>query len=289
MSKLTLIIPAKNEQSVIGDVVARAVAQEIVRLVIVVDDGSSDKTGAIAREAGATVIRHPYSMGNGAAIKTGARAASTEWIAFMDGDGQHDPEYLPGLFEYANERGYEMVVASRARSSQASLPRQLANGFYNYLASVLTEQKVMDLTSGFRVVKRDLFMEFVPLLPNKFSYPTTITMAFFRAGYAVGYRTTSVAQRVGKSHINPLSDGFRFLLIIFKLATLYSPLKVFIPVSLLLFSGGLGYAGFTLIAMGRFTNMSALLLSVAVIIFFIGLISEQITNLMYMAAEKNKD
>lgn len=285
-TSLTVVIPAKNEADAIGGVVRSALQREDVGVVIVVDDGSDDDTANVASEAGARVISHPYSMGNGAAIKTGAANAESEWIAFMDGDGQHDPVYLDALMDRACRGKLDMVVAARSRSSQAGFHRFVANSFYNKLSSWVTEQRIDDLTSGYRVVRRELFLEFLPLLPNKFSYPTTITMAFFRAGYGVGYEEVPVAQRIGKSHIHPIKDGLRFLLIIFKLATLYSPLKIFVPISLLFFFGGFFYGAYTLADMGRFTNMSALLLSVSVIIFFIGLISEQITNLMYLAAAK---
>lgn len=284
--KISVVIPAKNEAGAIGDVVKRAKANASVFEVIVVDDASSDETARVAESAGASVLTHPYSMGNGAAIKTGASHVSGDWIAFMDGDGQHDPCYLDKLAEQARSLTLDMVVASRNRKSQAGVHRFIANSFYNRLASWITEQSVRDLTSGYRLVRRKLFLEFLPLLPNKFSYPTTITMAFFRAGYSVGYVEVPVKKRVGESHISPLKDGMRFLLIIFKLATLYSPLKIFLPVAMFFFFGGFFYGAYTLVDMGRFTNMSALLLSVSVIIFFIGLISEQITNLMYLAAAK---
>ena len=252
--------------------------------VLVVNDGSSDATAAIAEQAGARVINHPYSKGNGAAIKTGARAAQGDVIVFMDADGQHDPADIARLLARLQE-GYDMVVGARQKGSQASVGRGLANRFYNALASYMTGHRVEDLTSGFRAVRADKFREFLYLLPNGFSYPTTSTMAFFRAGYSVAYEPIHAARRVGKSHIRLLRDGTRFLLIIFKIGTLFSPLKLFAPVALAMFLLGTGWYGWTWWHQGRFTNMSALLYTGSVITFMMGLISEQITALMYRKSE----
>ena len=248
---------------------------------IVVDDGSSDDTAAVAAAHGATVLSSPYSMGNGAAIKRGARAATGEILVFMDADGQHDPAEITKLLERLGQ-GYDMVVGARDSSGQASAGRGLANRFYNRLASWMTGHRVADLTSGFRAARADRFREFLHLLPNGFSYPTTSTMAFFRSAYPVDYVPIRAARRVGNnSHIRPIKDGIRFLLIIFKIATLYSPLKLFAPAGMVFFLLGLGWYGWTLFTENRFTNMSALLMSAAVIVFLIGLISEQITSLTY--------
>jgi glycosyltransferase involved in cell wall biosynthesis len=219
-------------------------------------------------------------MGNGAAIKRGAREAQGEIIVFLDADGQHDPEDIGKLLQKL-DAGFDMVVGARNWSGQAGVGRGVANAVYNWLASWMTGFNVLDLTSGFRAVRAAKFLEFIHLLPNGFSYPTTITMAFFRSAYAVAYEPLAVHQRVGKSHIRPLRDGIRFLLIIFKIATLYSPLKLFIPTALFFFVGGLCNYIYTFLTIHRFTNMSVLLLSASVIVFLIGLISEQITALMY--------
>jgi glycosyltransferase involved in cell wall biosynthesis len=220
-------------------------------------------------------------MGNGAAIKRGARAATGEVIVFMDADGQHDPTHIHELLARL-DAGYDMVVGARDGSGQASVGRSLANRLYNRLASWMTGHVVKDLTSGFRVVRAEKFREFLHLLPNGFSYPTTSTMAFFRSAYPVDYVSIRVDKRVGTaSHIRPLKDGVRFLLIIFKIATLYSPLKLFVPASMAFFLTGVCYYAYTYTTMGRFTNMSTLLFSAAVIIFLIGLVSEQITALTY--------
>lgn len=277
---ISIVLPAKNESAAIGATVAGIRQYYPDAEVIVVNDGSTDNTAEVSEEAGARVVHHPYSKGNGAAIKTGARAARGEIIVFMDADGQHDPADIARLLEVL-EQGHDMVVGARQKGSQASLGRGLANGFYNKLASWMTGHRVEDLTSGFRAVRADKFREFLYLLPNGFSYPTTSTMAFFRAGYSVAYVPIHAAQRIGKSHIRLLRDGTRFLLIIFKIGTLFSPVKIFAPVALAMFLLASGWYGYTLYSFGRFTNMSALLYSGAVMVFLMGLISEQITALMY--------
>ena len=279
--RLSIVLPAKNE--------AEGLARTLPALrqlypdaeVIVVNDGSSDRTAEIATEQGVRVLSSPYSMGNGASIKRGARAAGGEILVFMDADGQHDPSHIAALLDKLAE-GYDMVVGARDGSGQANFHRGAANSLYNRLASWMTGHAVADLTSGFRAVRADKFREFLHLLPNGFSYPTTSTMAFFRSAYPVAYVPIPVAQRVGQgSHIRLLRDGIRFLLIIFKIATLYSPLKLFVPVSGGFFLIGLAYYAWTFATMGRFTNMSTLLFSAAVIVFLIGLVSEQITALTY--------
>lgn len=277
---LSIVIPAKNEAAAIADVVASARSEYPEAEIIVVDDGSTDATADLAEAAGASVVRHPESLGNGAAVKSGARAATGEILALMDGDGQHDPRELGKLLARLDE-GYQMAVGARDFGSHASVGRWFANGLYNEIASRLTGNRVPDLTSGFRAVRASMFKQFLYLLPNGFSYPTTITMAFLRSGYPVCFEPISAAERSGKSHIRPIRDGIRFLVIIFKIATLYSPLKIFMPISALFFTTGLGYYAYTYFTEGRFTNMSMLVISSSVIIFLIGLISEQITALTY--------
>ena len=277
---ISVIIPAKNEAASIGDVVGRIRSAFPKAEVLVVDDGSTDRTPSLALEQGAKVISHPQSLGNGAAVKAGARAAAGEVLVFLDADGQHDPADIPRLLEKLDE-GYDMVVGARSSSSHANSARLAANGIYNVIASMVTGHRVPDLTSGFRAVKADLFRKFLYLLPNGFSYPTTITMAFLRAGFPVTFLPIVAQKRKGKSHIKPIRDGVRFMVIIFKIATLYAPLKLFLPTSALFFATGLGYYLYSYATMGRFTNMTLLLFSAAVIVFLIGLISEQITSLIY--------
>ena len=277
---LSIVIPARNESAAIGNVVRTAKSEFPDAEIIVVDDGSTDETARTAEEAGAMVISHPESLGNGAAVKSGARAACGELLAFMDGDGQHDPREIGRLLAKLDQ-GYDMAVGARDSGSHASIGRLFGNKLYNVLASRLSGREITDLTSGFRLVRASLFKRFLYLLPNGFSYPTTITMAFLRSGYPVCFEPITAAERTGKSHIRPIRDGVRFFAIIFKIATLYAPLKIFMPISGLFFATGLGYYAYTYFTYGRFTNMSLLVFSASVIIFLIGLISEQITALTY--------
>lgn len=279
---VSVVIPAKNEALGLQALLPALRAALPNAQVLVVDDGSTDDTAGIARTAGADVISHPYSKGNGAAIKSGARAAKGNVLVFMDADGQHKPSEIPKLLERLRA-GYDLVVGARGRSAQASWGRWLANSVYNRFASLFVGQPVADLTSGFRAVRAELFREFLHMLPNGFSYPTTSTMAFFRAGYSVGFVAVDVEARAAgrKSHIRLLRDGARFLLIIFRVGTLYSPLKLFLPISLLFFAGGVGYYVYTFATVGRFTDGTGLLLITSVLVFLIGLVSEQITNLLY--------
>lgn len=277
---LSIVLPAKNELPALQSLLPKLQAAQPQAEIIVADDGSTDGTRGFCRERGVACVRAPYSMGNGAAIKRGARAARGDVIVFMDADGQHDPADIARLLDKLDE-GYDMVVGARGSGSQAGFHRGLANGLYNHLASWMTGHAIADLTSGFRAVRADKFRQFLHLLPNGFSYPTTSTMAFFRNAYAVEYVPIQVAERIGKSHIRLLRDGLRFLLVIFKIATLYAPLKLFAPASALLFLLGLGRYAYTFATMHRLTNMSVLLFAAAVVVFLIGLISEQITMLTY--------
>jgi glycosyltransferase involved in cell wall biosynthesis len=284
LNRLSIILPAKNEGAALKDLLPRLRQAQPGAEIIVVDDGSTDDTRAICAEAGVNCLSSPYSMGNGAAVKRGARAASGDVLVFMDGDGQHDPADIARLLAKLAE-GYDMVVGARDWGSQAGVGRGIANTIYNWLATRMTGQLVEDLTSGYRAVRADRFREFLHLLPNGFSYPTTSTMAFFRSAYPVAYLPIKAAQRIGKSHIKPLKDGIRFLLIIFKIATLYSPLKLFVPASVVFFLLGCTNYLRTFLAYGRLTNGSALLWSASVIIFLIGLVSEQITALTYRKSD----
>lgn len=284
MSRISIILPAKNEAAALRDLLPRLTAAQPAAEIIVVDDGSTDDTQAVCTASGVACLSSPYSMGNGAAIKRGARKATGEILVFMDGDGQHDPADIGRLIARL-ESGYDMVVGARDWESQAGVGRGVANTLYNWLASHMTGQAVADLTSGFRAVRAERFREFLHLLPNGFSYPTTSTMAFFRSAYGVAYEPIRAHQRVGKSHIKPLRDGVRFLLIIFKIATLYSPLKLFLPVSAGFFLLGCVNYGLTFLNHGRLTNGSTLMWSAAVIVFLIGLVSEQITALTYRPAD----
>jgi glycosyltransferase involved in cell wall biosynthesis len=283
---LSIVIPAKNEAENLKRFLPRLLAVVMDAEVIVVNDGSTDDTLSICEQHDVTVVTHPYSKGNGAAIKTGARTAKGEVIVFMDGDGQHKPEDISQMLEKL-ATGYDMAVGARDKQSQADSFRAIANSVYNWLSSAITGHKILDLTSGFRAVKADKFKEFLYLLPNGFSYPTTSTMAFFRAGYSVGYMPIQTEQRLGESHISLLKDGIRFLLIIFKVGTLYSPLKIFLPIAVGFFGIGVINYIYTYTTQSTFTNMSAVLLMTGIIIFLFGLVSEQGTALMYKDSDRD--
>jgi glycosyltransferase involved in cell wall biosynthesis len=280
LTQLSIILPAKNEAPALAVLLPQLRAAQPDAEIIVVDDGSADETRRICQDNAVGCLSSPYSMGNGAAIKRGTRAASGDILVFMDGDGQHDAADVQRLLDQLN-LGYDMVVGARNWGSQAGVGRGLANTLYNWLASRMTGHPVLDLTSGFRAARADKFREFLHLLPNGFSYPTTSTMAFFRSAYPVAYIPIKAAPRIGRSHIRPLRDGIRFLLIIFKIATLYSPLKLFVPASAVFFLIGCANYAWTFTHSGRLTNGSMLMWSAAVIVFLIGLVSEQITGLMY--------
>lgn len=280
MESLSIVLPAKNEAESLKILLPRLKSAYPSAEVIVVDDGSTDNTVEICRNNSVIVISHPYSKGNGAAIKTGARNATREIVICMDADSQHDPDQIRVLVDKYHQ-GYHMVIGARRRSAQASSARALGNYLYNKLSSWVVGHKISDLTSGFRAVNREKFIRFIDLLPNGFSYPTTITMAFFKVGYSVGYADVRVDQRIGKSHLSVFRDGVRFLLIIFKIATLHSPLKVFLPFALVHLVLGVGYYVYTYLAYHQFRNMSLLMISLGFIIFLMGLLSEQITALYY--------
>lgn len=282
--ELSIVIPARNECAGLRTFLPGLIAAYPAAEIIVVDDGSDDDTAPYCRDIGAIVVSHPYPKGNGAAIKSGARRARGTFLLCMDGDAQHSVESIAPVLAKAKE-GYDLVVGSRqGRKGQASVARWGANALYNRLASWMVGREIADLTSGFRVSRREKFLEFLYLLPNGFSYPTTSTMAFFRAGYSVGFVPICVGTRLGSSHISLWRDGLRFFLIIFKIGTLYSPLKIYFPIAMMMFAAGIGNYIYTYISAERFTNMSAVLLSSAIVVFLIGLISEQITNLMYKDA-----
>ena len=272
---VSVVIPAFNEAAAIGEVVRRVVARRAWAEVLVVDDGSRDETGVRAEEAGARVVRHPYNKGNGAAVKTGIRAARGEVVLLMDADGQHDPDDMETLVSGVGL--FDMVIGARAARDQA-LVRALGNAVFQALASWLTGRPIPDLTSGFRAAKRERLLEILHLLPNGFSYPTTSCLAFLKAGHNVTFVPVQARPRVGRSKIRLLRDGVRFLLIIFKVVTLYSPLKVFFPISACALALGAAYGAWNVWAHGKIPMGSALLIQLSVVVFLFGLISEQIAS-----------
>jgi glycosyltransferase involved in cell wall biosynthesis len=276
---VSIVIPAMDEAPAIGTVVARLRASARWHEVIVVDDGSTDGTADEAESAGAVVVRHPYNKGNGAAVKTGIRRATAPFVLILDGDGQHPPDEAVALVRPLGD--YDLVVGARAASMQASVPRRAGNALLNMLASYMTGRRIPDLTSGFRAARRECLLEFLHLLPNGFSTPTTTTLAFIRAGYSVAFTPIAAARRSGDSKIRFLRDGARFFLILLKVATLFSPMRIFVPISAVPLIAGAVYGGWNAIAYGRIPNGAVILILFAALVFLVGLVSEQITALRY--------
>jgi len=288
-SDISIILPAKNEAEGLSRLLPELRQGFPDAEIIVVNDGSTDNTLEICNQHQVRVLTHVYSMGNGAAIKTGARNAGGNILVFMDADGQHKPEDITRLVEKINA-GFEMAVGARQIDTHASLARRIGNTLYNKLASWMTGYPIEDLTSGFRAARARHFRQFLYLLPNKFSYPTTSTMAFFRSGLAVGYIPIRAMNRSGerKSHIRLFHDGFRFLVIILKIGALFSPMRFFLPISAMLLFAGLSYYGYTYYTSGRLTNMSTILFLSSLFTFLIGIVSEQVSALHYKDFEESK-
>jgi glycosyltransferase involved in cell wall biosynthesis len=277
---VSVIIPAYNEADIIADIVQRVRSLHPDFEVIVVNDGSTDDTAGEAQKAGAEVYSHPYNIGNGAAIKSGIRVATGDILVFMDGDGQHNPEDIARLLEYFPE--FDMVVGARSISDQASVGRAVGNKIYNWFASYVAKFSIKDLTSGFRAVKTNVARNFLYLLPNTYSYPTTLTLGTLRSGMSVKYIPVNIKKRqTGKSNIKMIQDGVRFFMIITRICTLYSPMRVFLPVSFVMFALGLINYLYTFIMRNRFTNMSVFLFVASIIIFMMSLISEQICQMRF--------
>ena len=276
-AQTSIVIPAFNEAGSIGAVVRDLTSAARWLEILVIDDGSTDGTGAQAAAAGARVIRHPYNKGNGAAVKTGIRQATGLFILIADADGQHRPADATRLVSQLDV--YDLVIGARSTATQASLARRLGNAILNGIASYLTERPIPDLTSGFRAARREYLLEFIHLLPNGFSTPTTTTLAFMRAGYSVRFEPVEAAQRAGESKIHLGSDGFNFFLILLKVITIFSPLRIFAPVSAAAFLLGAGYGVWTIVTQSHVTNSSVLLILVSVVILLVGLVSEQISSL----------
>jgi glycosyltransferase involved in cell wall biosynthesis len=280
MTAVSVIIPTFNEENTIGSIVREIRALYPDFEVLVINDGSTDNTVEVATATGAKVYSHPYNIGNGASIKTGIRMARGKFLVFMDGDGQHDPKAIEAMLDHLPE--FDMVVGRRRRREQASFFRGLGNRFLNWLATYVAKFPVKDLTSGFRAIKAEIARDFISLLPNTYSYPTTITLSVLRDGRSLKYIPIHTKTRLaGKSGIRLIRDGLKFIMIITKICTLYSPLRIFLPVSAGLFLLGWVYYLYTYITAGRFTNMSALLFTTSIIIFMMGLVSEQVSQVRF--------
>ncbi len=279
-TKVSVIIPAYNEADIIADIVTQTRGLYPDFDIIVVNDGSADDTAAEAQKAGARVYSHPYNIGNGAAVKSGIRVATGDILVFMDGDGQHSPEDIAQLLAFFPD--FDMVVGARAVSDQASLGRALGNKIYNWFASYVAKFPIKDLTSGFRAVKSSVARNFLYLLPNTYSYPTTLTLGTLRSGMSVKYVPVKIKKRAtGSSNIKMVRDGVRFFMIITRICTLYSPMRVFLPVSFVMFLLGVINYLYTFIMRSRFTNMSVFLFVTAITIFMMSLISEQICQMRF--------
>ena len=281
---LSIVLPARNEAQGLARVLPELARYFPGAEILVVDDGSTDDTVKVCHAAGVHVVSHPYCLGNGAAIKSGARNAHGDLLIFMDADGQHDPADVGRLLEKL-QQGYEMAVGARVAETHASSARRVANMLYNRLASIMTGYQIEDLTSGFRAVRARHFRKFLYLLPNGFSYPTTSTMAFFRSGLPVAYVSVRSQRREGQSKIRWLRDGVRFFVIILKIGALFSPMRLFLPVSAGLLGVGLLYYAYTYVTQGRFTNMGAVLILSSLFMFMMGILSEQVSSLHYRAAD----
>jgi glycosyltransferase involved in cell wall biosynthesis len=279
-TQVSIIVPAYNEGGIIENIVSDIKALHPTYEIIVINDGSTDNTAAEAQRAGAKVFSHPYNIGNGAAIKSGIRVATGDILVFMDGDGQHNPEDIAKLLEHLSE--FDMVVGARSISDQASLGRALGNKLYNWFASYVAKFSIRDLTSGFRAVKSDVARNFLYLLPNTYSYPTTLTLGVLRSGMSVKYIPINIRKRsAGKSNIRLVADGVRFFMIIIRICTLYSPMRVFLPVSFMMFLLGVANYLYTYVTRSRFTNMSVFMFVASIIVFMMSLISEQITQMRF--------
>jgi glycosyltransferase involved in cell wall biosynthesis len=278
-STTSVIVPAFHEAEGIADVVSALVTAGPWHEIIVVDDGSRDDTGGRARAAGATVLRHPYNKGNGAAVKTGLRHATGVHVLIVDGDGQHSPSDARRLVERLGD--FDLVIGARAAATQATIGRRAGNAALNGFATYLTGRRIPDLTSGFRAAKRTVLVEFLHLIPNGFSTPTTTTLACIKAGYSVEFVPIEAGRRQGSSKIKFARDGAKFFMIIVKIVTFFSPLRVFLPVSIVCFSVGALYAAWTIATQSHLTNSSVLLIVVSVVIFLMGLVSEQIAALRF--------
>jgi len=271
----TIIIPAYNEEEGIRSVINGLKSMPDKYEILVVDDGSTDNTFKIASETGVRVIRQPYNKGYGAALKTGIRNAKSNLVLFMDADGQHQTSDIKEIMRYTGN--YDMVVGARTKRTKISFLRKPGKKILAIIANYLAGMKIPDLNSGFRVIKKDVVMEFMHILPNSFSFTTTITLGCIMAGYSIKYVPINMLERVGTSKINPFRDGSRFILLMIRTIMLFNPLKIFLPISVIIFLLGISDLTYELIYYFNVSSLSILLFLSSLIVFFIGIMADQIS------------
>jgi glycosyltransferase involved in cell wall biosynthesis len=278
---VSIVIPAYNEGEAIGETLTDlfSVIGESTRRyeVIVIDDGSADDTGAMAESNGARVVRHRKNKGYGAALKTGVLASQAEIVVFYDADNQFDPKDIERIVEEAKDA--DAVLGARTSKSYAPFSRKGGKKLLSWLANYLSRQKIPDLNCGLRAIHRDVLLGYLHLLPNGFSASTTTTLVLLREGYDVKFVPITVKKRIGKSTVRPLQDGMDTALLVVRLTTLLDPFRVFGPMSFFFFVFGCVW-GLRYLIHGKGLSIASLFLLVSsVIIFFFGLVADQVASL----------
>ena len=285
MAEVTVIIPAYNEERAIATVLAE-LGEELAEScheveIIVVDDGSQDNTAAIAgQQPGVTVLQHRKNRGYGAALKTGLRHAGNELICITDADGTYPNGRIPDLVARLEAERYDMVVGARVGDEVAiPLSRRPAKWLLGKLANYVAGEKIPDLNSGLRVFRRDVALRFGTILPDTFSFTTTITLAMLTNRYLVDYVPINYYARVGQSKIRPVQDTLNFLQLVWRIALYFAPLKLFLPLSALLFLVAVAWALFTLLYWGQLADVTTLVIVMTAFqVAVIGMLAELINK-----------